>query len=152
MAFRNAADYLAAEHPTLFNYCNPRIITPAQATLVGAGVWYPLTAATWTHEHLIGFTALSTGILTYTGITEIFQLVGIANLTVSKEDTVHMGMFIDNVLRLDTKQLFDTQNKTGTIVETDVGELETGAEIDFRVMSEAGGTTVDFTSLKITIK
>lgn len=152
MAFRNADDYLRAEHPGLYNYCNPRILLPASATLVDAGVWYPLTGATWTHEHLVGFTALSNGILTYIGVDEVFQLVAIANLTVTKEDIIHMGMFIDDVLRLDTLQLFDVQNKTGTITETDTGSFLTGEVIDFRIMSEAGGQGVDFTSLKLTFK
>jgi len=152
MAFRNADDYLRAEHPKLYNYCNPRILTPAELALTTPGVWYPFTGATWTHEHLVGFTALANGIITYTGLTSIFRLEAVANVSVFKEDTIHMGMFIDNVLRLDTLQLFTTQTKTGVITETDIGELETDAEVDFRAMSVAGTQTLTMTSMKLTLR
>ena len=152
MAFRNADDYLRAQHPKLYNYCNPRVLTPAELLLPNAGEWVPATTALWTHQHLVGFTATPTGVLTYVGFTAIFRLGAVANVSVFKEDTVHMGMFIDDVLRLDTLQLFTTQTKTGAITETDLGELETGAVIDFRAMSEAGTQTLTVTSMKLTFR
>jgi len=152
MALRNAQDYLEAEHPHLFNGCNPKVVTPFQLPMAVAGTYYLFTDATWTASLQAGFTVAANGIVTYTGVGQVLIFVGLAYLSVQTAATVTFALFVNGVPIIETKGFFDSQNKTGLVADVDFITLVTDDVIDVRVKSDAPNQVMDITELKTIYK